>query len=378
MRALVLSGGGARGAYQAGVLHAIGDIVSDLNLTEPAFPIITGVSAGALNGSFLAAGMDQLPLTCRRLTDLWSQLDSRQVFYTDAVSIGKIGLKWVGELGFGALTGASPGRSLLDTAPLWDLIKAHLNFERIQKNIDDGYLHALGITALDYRSSELITFIQGQPQIADWKRSYRHSERAQIRTEHIVASSAIPILFPPAPVGDRYFGDGAVRNLMPISPAIHMGATKVLVIGVRKQGATAYELRAQKQERPPSVARTINVLLNSVLMDGVEVDLARLDKINDFIERVPQKLHSELNFKKVSSLFISPEADLGELATEMSSRLPRVIRYMLKGLGPMEDASELVSYLLFESEYTKKLIQYGYEDGMRQRHQIEDFFQISI
>lgn len=372
MKALVLSGGGARGAYQVGVLTAVAETAQKLKMKAP-FQIYTGVSAGAINAGFLATGADEFSQAVSRLAKMWRELTSDQVFETDAASLGKIGLQWVGELSFGAIKGTTPTRSLLNTAPLRELLKNNLELSKIQKNIDNKILHAIAVTALDYQTSSAITFIQGSPEVELWTRSRRHAEKAVLRPEHIMASSSIPLLFPPIQMEDRWFGDGCVRNQTPLSPALHMGAEQLFVIGVRKQTETADDLRAKNIRTTPSVARVINVLLNSVMLDGVEVDIERLNRINEFLDRVPPEHQEKLNFKKVDYLWVHPTEDIGAIAAEMSSRLPRMIRYLLKGLGPLDDAAEIISYLLFEPEFCSRLIELGYQDGLAQRQQIEEF-----
>lgn len=372
MKALVLSGGGARGAYQVGVLNAIAEVAKKNKIDQP-FQIYSGISAGAINASFMAAGADDFALTAQHLSKMWSSLTSDQIFKTDAVSLGKVGLKWMGELSFGSLTGTTPGKSLLETDPLRDLIRHNLNFSAIQKQINKGSLYALAITALDYKSSGAITFVQGNKDAPDWKRIRRHSEKSMIQTEHILASSAIPLLFPPTQIGTRYFGDGCIRNQTPLSPSLHLGAKDLFIVGVRMKDDTQSDQKEKSTPYPPSVARVINVLLNSVLLDGVDVDVERLHKVNEFVSRVPNELHERLNFKSVRQVYICPSEDIGAIASTMSSRLPRVIRYLLKGLGPLEDASEIISYLLFEPEFCQKLIEVGYSDGMKQVEEIEKF-----
>ncbi len=372
MKALVLSGGGARGAYQVGVLKAVGELVRDNGLSNP-FEIFCGVSAGAINAAYLAATCEDLSKGTEALTDLWTSLSSDQVFKTDMLSLGKTGLQWMGELSFGGATSGSPGKSLLDTAPLLHLLKKNLNFAGIQKNLDAEKFHALAITALEYQTSETITFVQGKADLPTWRKPRRHSERAEIQAAHIMASSAIPLLFPPAAVEQRFFGDGCVRNLSPLSPALYLGASELLVIGVRMQNELTPPHNPLLSAKAPSVARVGNVILNSVLLDGIEVDVDRLLRINEFIRRVPENLRANLNFRPVDSLFITPSEDIGKIASEMASRLPRLIRYLLKGLGPLNEASEIVSYLLFERDFTLKLIEMGYLDGMKQKKQLLKF-----
>lgn len=372
MRSLVLSGGGARGAYQVGVLNVIGEICQELNISNP-FQIITGVSAGAINAAKLAESCHDFKNSTLALNYLWEKLDSNQVFKSDPVSMGRIGLQWISELSIGGFTGPAGGRSLLDTSPLRELIEKNLDYSQIEKRIREGSLFALAITAMDYRNTSAVTFVEGNEQIPLWERSRRKAEKTKIRSDHILASSAIPLLFPPVGVDHRYFGDGCVRNHAPCSPAIHLGANKLFVIGVRHQGVTDAEIVAKKTPGPPSVARVANVLLNSVLMDGIETDIERLIRINDFLNRVPEAHRDQMNFKAVPFIFISPSEDIGRIASDLASRLPRVVRYLLKGLGPLEDAAELISYLLFEPEFCQTLIKLGYSDAKQKKQEIVEF-----
>ncbi|MGZ3743986.1 MAG: patatin-like phospholipase family protein [Pseudobdellovibrionaceae bacterium] len=373
-KALVLSGGGARGAYQVGVLSAISDIAQASGIHE-AFEIYSGVSAGAINASFLAAGADDFSASCKGLVDLWSQLTSNQVFYSDITSIGKIGFNWVKSVSVGGITGATPGQALLDTTPLFHLIKERLPFAKIQNNLDHGVLKALAITALDYQSSTAITFVQGQKDLPDWERSRRKSEKTQISAEHVLASAAIPLLFPPVGVDRRFFGDGCVRNTAPCSSSIYLGATKLMIIGVRRQAPTAYEQRVLQNQKAPSVARVLNVLLNAVLLDGAELDVERLMKVNALIDQIPPGVHEGLAYKKLDFVWISPSADIGEIAAQKHMKLPPIIRYLLKGLGSINEASEIVSYLLFDPSFCTQLIEIGYEDGMKQKEEIRKFLE---
>lgn len=373
MKALVLSGGGARGAYQVGVLQAIAELAIQHKIKSP-FKIYTGVSAGAINAAYMAAGADDFALTVSNLAKMWSSLESERVFKTDAISLGRIGLQWMGELSFGALKSqTSPTRSLLDTEPLHDLLKENLRFSQIQKNIDEENLYAVAVTALDYKTSTAITFVQGQPSIKMWERSRRKAESATLSAQHIMSSSAIPLLFPPIHQDDKWFGDGCIRNQTPCSPALHLGAEKLFVIGVRKQSETEDDVRAKNKKDIPSLARVVNVLLNAVMLDGIELDIERMRRINEFVERVPENLREKLNFKKVDYVWIHPTQDIGAIAAEMSSKLPRVIRYLLKGLGPLDDAAEILSYLLFEPQFCSRLIEIGYQDGLSQKTLIEEF-----
>jgi NTE family protein len=371
--AVVLSGGGARGAYQVGVLRGVSDVLQKQGI-NPDVRIYTGVSAGAINASFMAANAEDFHLGVRRLTDLWSKLTSEQVFASDALHMGKIAVTWATELGFGALTGTTPGKALLDTSPLKKLLTENLDVPKIGQNIRDGNLDALALTAVDYSTSNSITFVNGVDGTPSWSKSRRRSEKASIGVDHVMASSAIPMLFPPAYVGDRWFGDGCVRNSHPCASALYLGADRLLIIGVRRRGMTADDTRALKAEKAPSVARVINLLLNAVLLDGVELDVERMERVNEFVRRVPEEHRKNLNLKSVEYAMISPSADIGEIAAGKSSRLPRLIRYLLKGLGSIEDASEIVSYLLFDPLFCSQLIEIGREDAHRNEAEIIRLF----
>jgi NTE family protein len=372
MKALVLSGGGARGAYQVGVLKAIGELAADNQLQNP-FGIFCGVSAGAINAAFMGSQCHDFFRGTQKLVDLWASLTSDQIFKTDMISLGKTGLRWMGELSFGGFTSPTEGRALLDTSPLFHLLEKNLDLNQIRENIESQSLHALAISALDYQTSETITFVQGSSELPSWEKTRRRSERTIIEAQHVLASSSIPLLFPSTQVGDRHFGDGCVRNLAPLGPALYLGAQEVLVIGVRMGNEVVAPRTQQTFSSTPSVARVANVILNSVLLDGIEVDVERLQRINEFLRRVPTQHQANLNFRPVNALMISPSRDIGKIAAQMSSQLPRVIRYLLKGLGPLSEASEIISYLLFEKEFVMSLIEMGYEDALNQKKDILRF-----
>ena len=371
---LVLSGGGARGAYQVGVIRAIATLLEDWKIDHP-FSIYSGVSAGAISSSYLASQCDDFTKASKGLVDLWSQLTSDQVFRTDALSLGKIGLQWMGELSFGSLGGsAGTTRALLDTSPLRKLIEDNLDFSKLARNLENGHLKALALTALDYKDSTAVTFVQGQPNLRDWEKPRKVSEKAILKPEHIMASSAIPLLFPPVNVDGRFFGDGCVRNTHPCSPTIYLGAQKLVIIGVRSQNQTAYDAQVMLDKKPPSTGRVLNVLLNSILLDGVDLDVERMKKVNEMVNWIPKSKEHTVPYKKVEYVWICPSKDIGVVAARKSKYLPKLIRFLLKNLGTIEEASEIVSYLLFEREFTTELIEMGFEDGMAAKDQIKALY----
>lgn len=367
---LVLTGGGARGAYQAGVVRAITEISARIGVPQP-FDIITGVSAGAINAGFLAAQTHIMEEGAVRLVKLWENVKFDDVFDSNLGAMSNIGIKMLVDFTTGPMSGAHLVRALLNTRPLRKLIEQNVAFSQIQKNIDNGFLDAVSLTATDYTSSNSISFVQGKEPLQLWDRQLRKSERALLRVEHILASSAIPLFFPAIDVDGRFFGDGCLRNQAPLSPAIHLGATRLFVIGVRKQPPTS-EIEATKTDRP-SMGRVLSVLLNAILLDGVDWDIERLARINKTLALVPSEKREQLSLKPIDFLWISPSEDIGKMAQIENRRLPRMMRFLIKGLGPANQASGLISYLLFDPTFCTSLTEMGYKDGMARKADIEKF-----
>jgi NTE family protein len=367
---LVLSGGGARAAYQVGVLSAIAEICKEMNFDNP-FDFYTGLSAGAINASMICAAPEgSFIQATKNLERLWSNVESKQVYISDPVSMSMGGLQWIFNLSLGALVKKSPHLALLDTEPLRKLLEENCNFDNINKNIKDGMFHALAVSALDYNSSATITFLQGQEKIKPWSRVRRQSELTQIKAEHVLASASIPVLFPPVAVGNRYFGDGCVRNQSPCGPAIYLGATRLIAIGVRKKQDLCYASPQSQPDKPPSVGRVANVLLNAVMMDGMELDIERLENINKNLALLGDVRPPKLTVRPVNALWIAPSREPSELASKKVGELPPMLRYLLKGLGTLQESAEISSFLLFDGTYCKALIDLGYEDGRNQKEAI--------
>lgn len=366
---LVLSGGGARGAYQVGVIMAAQQI-SQRSGVPLRFDYLSGVSAGAINASSLASNAHDLQHAAHELTRLWSEISFEKVFSTDSLNMSKIGFQWLRDLSIGGLTGTTPGKSLMDTAPLRHMIHSNMNYDKVAENLRDGHLKALAVTAIDYANSATTTFVQSHDDLPTWDKGRKRSEKSIISTDHILASSAIPMLFPPVKVDRRYFGDGAVRNHAPCSPVIYMGAQKLLIIGVRMRAATAHETRAHKTSSAPSVARVINTIMNGALLDAVEQDVDRLHRMNDLARGMTAKQQGNMTLRPLDYLLISPSVDIGEMAVQKANRLPRMVRFLLKGLGSLHDASELISYLMFDAGFCADLIEIGYRDGLAQKEEL--------
>jgi len=366
---LVLSGGGARGAYQAGVLLAIAEIRSQ-NPELSGFRVLTGVSAGAINVAYLAAHYENELEAARELAQLWKTISSEQVFRTDPISLGRIGAGWLADTTLGALRKRKRARSLLDTEPLRELISKRVPFQKIPENISAGHFDAFAVMALNYSTAHSISFIQSSQPGLGWTRSRRRSEDADINTDHIMASAAIPLFFPPVRVQNDYFGDGCLRNTAPLSSAVHLGSDRLMVISVRRPEEKAKHVAAGLE---PSIARVLGVMLNALLMDAIEFDMERLARINSTLDYIPASTRQDLQLKKVSSLWIRPSEDIGFLASGQFDRLPTVVRYLMAGLGSSNEASELTSYLLFDPDYCGKLVDLGYQDAWAQSEEIIRF-----
>lgn len=368
--ALILSGGGARGAYQVGVLKGLSEILKSLGIDNP-FRILSGASAGAINTAQLASSADNFETTIEKLVYLWSNLSTDQVFKADLLSMKKFSLS--GLFGVGSKSAAFTMNSLLDTSPLKTLIEKNCDFAQIQKNLDDRKYESILVTANNYIEGSPVTFVQ-TPKIFDsekmnWGATRRKPIKTILDSSHILASSAIPILFPPILVGDEYYGDGCVRNNTPCSPSLRLGAEKLFVIGVRST-QNAQTIVHKDKSQQISMIRILNTLLNAVLLDSVEQDVQRIQKINQLVD----SSQKNMSLKKIPALCISPRRNIGELARERSHKLPRILRMTISAFGDLSEASEIISYLMFESDFCKKLIEMGYEDALNSKKEIIHFF----
>ena len=368
---LVLSGGGARGAYQAGVIKALGEIAFQAGITRP-FPIITGISAGALNAGYLAAHADDIRAACRDLSTLWSTIHTGMVFRSNISSLMRIGLRLMGQLIAGGMYRSAAPQALLDTRPLGYFLNRVVPPGKIAENLRRNFLDAISITATDYGAARTVSFVQSAADFDLWTRARRTSVREDIRTEHLMASSALPVIFPPIRIGDRYYGDGSLRNTAPLSPAVHLGADRLIVISVRKETSIVpSELTAQPR---PSIGRVLSEVLNAIVMDATTVDLERLARVNQTLELVGHDHKMKTGLRQVEAFTIHPSEDIGKIAREESKHLPRSVRYLVRGLGSRSDSSDLISYLLFEIPYTNRLVELGYRDGIKQQSELTKFF----
>lgn len=361
---LVLSGGGARGAYQAGVLRAVAERVPPGPIP---FQVLTGVSAGALNAAFLASRADDFQAATRALSDLWCTLRTEQVLRAGAWSSLLRGAQVLRNLSGGGVLYTEGRNHLLDTTPLARLVREHVSPSRIREGLERGALHAVGLTSTNYRTGSAVTHYMAAAPIRDWDSSNHVSMAAALGPEHVLASCAIPVFFPPVRVGESYHGDGALRLTAPFRAAIRLGAGRILAVHLRHRDP-AESLRAQNlvPMRTISLADIGGVLLNSVFLDALDLDLDRLERINRTlgIMTEEQREHLPDPLRIIPVTLVRPSRNPGELAARHFGHLPRVLRYLLAGLGARRGrSSDLTSYLAFEATYCSELEQLGYQDA---------------
>lgn len=372
--ALVLTGGGARAAYQVGVLKAVCELMPEGN--ENPFAILCGTSAGSINAIALAVYARHFRRGIRRLNRIWCNFHVGQVFKADPGSILVSGARWLLAMMLGGF-GSRKAAYFLDRQPLRDLLSRVIAFEKIQPSIDAGVLHALSITASGYSSGESVSFYQGVDDLKTWRRARRIGIRSAINLDHLMASSAIPFLFKAIKINREYFGDGSMRQSAPISPALHLGADRVLVVGVHKEVNTGSS--RVKSAGYPSPAQIVSHILNSIFLDSLDADLERLQRINKTLHAISATGNADnIPLREIEVLVVSPSEDLGEIAQRHAHHLPWALKFFLRGIGAMkkDSSSSLVSYLLFEKSYCQELISLGYADAMQKKDELKVFLDI--
>ena len=375
---LVITGGGARGAYQAGVLKRIGKLKSARTEGNP-FPIIGGASAGAINGAALATGCDDFASATQTLAEVWATLEPSDIFHCGLLSQAHNSLTWIFDLSFGAILGGGNARSLLDATPLRHFLSKHLDSDRIQENIKRGDLYALAISATNFNSGKSYLFIQGKKGHPLWNRIRLVTVATKITVDHVCASSAIPMVFQPVrlktPRGSAFFGDGCLRLQQPLSPVIRLGAEKVFVIGVRCGNKESQE--ETTDERHPSLAQVMGVLCNVMFLDHLATDVEHLERLNQLLNdgHINQPgIKGGQKIRPLGTFVITPSVNLSDLAEQHQKDMPSLIHYFVSSLGrDAASCADLMSYLLFTPRYTRDLIEIGYLDASERIDEIEDF-----
>lgn len=358
--ALVLTGGGARAAYQVGVLAAIAE-----RTKGQGFPILTGASAGAINAAYLAAHPGDLSQAVLGLRGEWSRLTADVIYGSRTPTFVRLLARWLEGLALGRRDGSPGGRGVFDTRGLRKFLEDAIDFDGIEKNIALGRLRAVGLTATSYSSGQTVTYVEGAEDVRIWQRSNRLAVHSRLRLDHLMASSAIPLIFPAVRLGGQFFGDGSVRQTFPLSPAIHLGARKILAIGTRSNtvSSTSFEV----PQDYPSAAQSLGLLLDSVFMDHLDADAEVLESMNEVLMN-----DGSASFRHVDFLLFRPSRDLGEIARECADGLPRAIRSLARSVGAEgRGGAEFLSYLLFDPVFTTRLVDLGFEDCHREWTKVE-------
>lgn len=371
--ALVLTGGGARAAYQVGVLSAIAKFIPR-NHGIP-FPILCGTSAGAINTTALGCYASCFNLGVKKLEWIWKNLDTAKIYHNDSKGVfGHIGKGMLAS--FQADYANKLPRSLLNNAPLRNLLNSVMNFKRIDNNILHGYLSALSVTASSYSNGNSISFYQAEENILSWDRAKRCGQSTQLNSEHLMASAAIPLVFPSIKIKDQYFGDGSVHQLSPLSPAIHLGAERIFVIGVDQPKELS--TNSDNNSHPPTAATIAGHLLDSIFADTMNSDLERMTRINETLQLIPKIKRDKMEgLKNIDSFCLNPSHDFNAIALNYYYDLPLPVRLLLRSAGISNNSeSSIISYLLFEKNFCTELIKLGFEDAMEKENQIKHFLNL--
>jgi NTE family protein len=369
----MLSGGGARAAYQVGVLRTLARECPDV---VPG--ILTGVSAGGINAAYIAARQEPFADKIEHLAEVWANLRIEDVFRVDLRDLASRTVRWGSRLLGGGNSPLPRARSLVDTAPLRELVHRLLNVDGvdvpgIKQSLQAGWLRAIALTASSYTTGQSVTWVQTRDdcRIDEWERPQRKSVSCQLGVEHVMASASLPFFFPAIEVDGSWYGDGGIRLTNPLSPAVHLGATRIIAVSTR------YARSRDEADQPaiagyPPPAQVAGVLYNAIFLDHLDADALEMRRINDLISRLPES--ERAGHRRIELLLLRPSFDLGRLANDYEAEMPRPFRFLARGLGTRETRSnDMLSLVMFQSDYVRRLLELGEADADARVDEIRRF-----